>query len=456
MVFALTWGSVQLLVMPPFQVPDEPHHFFRAWGVSRLQLVNRDLNLALPEQVVTLVQNISRDRVENGAVRVSQLLPYFQERITRTERVVGERFCAYNPLGYLPQAAGIRLAAALDLSPLHAFYFGRFFNLLCAGLLIFWAISAAPWGRDIFLLVSLFPMTVHQLASLSNDALTLAGLLLFTSQLLYFSTKPRLSAAALFYLAALSLVLVHIKPGYIAYLLLFFVLSSRQFSAGRRYYIYLLTVFWANLAMIYMLSNLIEIDKYVALIHHISTRDQLQFIIENPHKFLIIFINTLFQQPIFTFKSMIGVLGWLNLFFPDFFYVFMVIAFGLIVLTNNDTVMPTLRQRAVFFSIALGTLFIILTLQYLFWTELKAPYIITFQGRYFIAVCALVLLGFHRPGIVACSRDSRFQTWRYRIICLVFFIISVYTSLAVIHHYKGYYSGNIMYSIDNIIFTKGF
>jgi hypothetical protein len=64
--FALVWGIVQLLIMPPFQVPDEPAHFLRAWGVSDFQFVNHQLNVRIPGNVIKLWKDTEIIDVRNG------------------------------------------------------------------------------------------------------------------------------------------------------------------------------------------------------------------------------------------------------------------------------------------------------------------------------------------------------------------------------------------------------
>ena len=102
---------------------------------------------------------------------------------------------SYGPVGYVPQAAGIAIGRLIGVEPLTAFYLGRLTNLLISIALAFFAIRLAPFGKPLFLLIGLLPMTMFELASLSCDALTISGAIFFTALLLWASTKEALRGA---------------------------------------------------------------------------------------------------------------------------------------------------------------------------------------------------------------------------------------------------------------------
>ena len=209
--FALSWGIIQLFILPPFQVPDEQTHFLRAWGVSNFQFVCKDMKVMVPENILRMAVEVDPVKVKNKLCFFNDVKKYFKERVSSIEKEVSNHFCAYNPIGYIPQAVGIRFGRILDLSPLHIFYLGRLFNLLTAVFLIFNAIKFAPFGKEIFLFTGLLPMTIHQLASLSCDALTISGLMFFTSQVLSLSQRTYIKYTSLVYLILSSLIFIQIK-----------------------------------------------------------------------------------------------------------------------------------------------------------------------------------------------------------------------------------------------------
>ena len=88
---------------------------------------------------------------------------------------IDSRVANYGPIGYLPQAAGIAVGRLFGAPPLICFYLARLANLLVAVTLLFFAIRLAPFGKQLFVLMALLPVTMMELASVSSDALTIAG-----------------------------------------------------------------------------------------------------------------------------------------------------------------------------------------------------------------------------------------------------------------------------------------
>ena len=132
-------------------------------------------------------------------------------------------------------------------------------------------------------------MTIHQLASFSNDALTLSGLMFLTSQIIYFSQKTTLNTKNLIYLLILSIIFIQVKPGYVAFLLLFLILSYRQFPSKKIYLLFLFLILISNLMLFYILSNLIDIEKFIKLIPQIRPKEQIDFILKNPFEYIYSF-----------------------------------------------------------------------------------------------------------------------------------------------------------------------
>lgn len=441
--FALLWGTIQVLIMPPFQVPDESAHFLRAWGVSDFQFINYDLNIQVPKNVLLLIWEISPDDVRKGKSCLEKLLTHFNDIIGPKDSVTGVNFCAYNPIGYIPSAIGISMAIKLNLSPLHAFYLGRFFNLLTGILLIFYAIKHSPFGKEIFLFTALFPMSIHQLASLSNDSLTLSGLIFFTSQILYFSQRSKLNIKVLVYLLMLSISFVQVKPGYIAFLLLFLILSANQFSSRKEYLSFLFLIIICNLLVFYLLSNIADLEKFIKNIPQIRPKEQIDYIIKNPFEYVIIFTKTLLRHPWHDLKSMLGILGWLELIFPNKYYLFIIIALLVTLVFTDEDVNLKYYQRIIFFSVFFMSLFIIFTLQYIFWTEPCARRIEGFQGRYILSAFPLLILSIYKIKSLP-IKFSKNGIITGLFLVLVFLIIATTSTINIYNHYYNYYNNECL------------
>ena len=215
-VVALIVGLAYVFITPPFAVPDEDNHFWRALAVGRGHLVaKRGLDsIPMPKSIETFTWVIERTSPEqnlSAKLRTVAAIRYDG----RTGRPI--RFAAwYSPFPY----AATALVAALPLRPAIVFYGGRIANLLAAVLLIALAIRIAPQYGSIFAAAALLPMSLYELASLSADAITIALAWLFTALLL---APPR--RASLIALVGFASGLC--KPAYFLIVLLVFVTPLR-------------------------------------------------------------------------------------------------------------------------------------------------------------------------------------------------------------------------------------
>ena len=178
LVVALAWGLMQVFIVPPLQVPDEGDHWFRAWALTDGQLT------ADPQGMLELPGTFANSvGFYTGQISDTRVLPaslvglpgftgyedLFNGTGSSSSVKVASRVGSYGPVGYLPQAAGIGLGRLVGASPLACFYLARLANLVAAVTLLFFAIRLAPFGKQLFVLIALLPMTMFELASVSCD-----------------------------------------------------------------------------------------------------------------------------------------------------------------------------------------------------------------------------------------------------------------------------------------------
>lgn len=229
LVIALAWGVAQVFIVPPLQVPDEGDHWFRAWALTDGQLTaDRQGMITLPGSFARTVDLYTRlvgsDRALpaslEGQTGFSGYADLFNGTGPSGAVKVASRVASYGPVGYLPQAAGIGIGRLVGAPPLTCFYLARLGNLFAALALLFFAIRLAPFGRQLFMLLALLPMTMFELASVSCDALTISGAMFFTSLALWASARVTLRRTDVALVVAAAAVLLNVKPGYWALVLL--------------------------------------------------------------------------------------------------------------------------------------------------------------------------------------------------------------------------------------------
>jgi uncharacterized membrane protein len=397
---ALAWGLAMVLIVPPFQAPDEPAHYLRAWSVA-------DLQLAMPaDQIVQVPQNVASLPARIGSATSNWTSNSYSTTKARSllwepispKDVDSGGAAAYGPIGYVPQAVGVDVARLLGHSPLLGLYFGRLMNLLASVAIVFLAIRLLPFGKPLMALMALFPMVISLTASMSPDGLALSGALLFIALVLSRSQRESVTPRDVVWLGVVGAVLLNAKPGYAVLAILVLALVPRQLGGWARYakcvggVVALAAAVAAGLLVVTPQAS----SGSLATLGIAGTneRAQLSFIAHHPHAFLNVLDATFQTYATPLAQQIYGVLGWLNVFLP---YVGMLVM-GLAVVVfmgSAEPVRTTPWQRFVMVVTACVLTVTVCVSLYLGWSPVASPLVIGLQGRYFIPVAALVLFSIY-------------------------------------------------------------
>ena len=413
LVIALAWGIAQVFIVPPLQVPDEGDHWFRAWALSDGQLTaDRQGMVTLPSAFAPQVELYRRLIGDAGKMPLSlegQVGFSSYEQLfngpdrTGTVKVVS-RVSAYGPVGYLPQAVGIALGRLAGATPLASFYMARLANLLAAVVLLFFAIRLAPFGKQLFVLLALLPMTMFELASVACDALTISGAMFFISVVLWASRRATLRWVDLVVILSAAALLLNVKPGYWALVLLVLLLRPAQLGGRMRF-----AAFAAANAL--AVAGVFLIDfSLTATDGHLEAgggpHAQLLFILHDPLSFLaILWTNTLDELPGWTLET-IGVLGWLRVFLPMALYLFVVVAAVAFVVRMREEVDLEPWRRVLLAAVG-ALVFLTMAVALYAFLEPTGSQRVFFQGRYLAPVWLLLLLSIYGMRFAASYRGVR-------------------------------------------------
>jgi hypothetical protein len=179
-------GLLWVVATPPFEVPDEPAHFFRAWAISTGQVSvpqgDGVFGAWIPSDVVATVETLlrrSERRLGQPPPADSAIPPnsprgrliFLTARSTAPKRAAAFTAPSYTPVGYIPAVVAIAASRAAGGSTLTSLYAVRFANLAAASLLILAALRIAPMGRWTIALCAMLPMQLFIRTSASIDAL---------------------------------------------------------------------------------------------------------------------------------------------------------------------------------------------------------------------------------------------------------------------------------------------
>jgi uncharacterized membrane protein len=430
-------GAISMIVLtPPFQVPDEQEHFHRAYQLSELQLRGsvRDGRAGgtLPSSLIELVEDFLGTRAIHTGRRITAQ-PLRQTWLAlerplepnRREFVDFTSTAFYSPMAYLPQAIAIIGGRWLGVGPLALLYLARLANALVAVALLTWAVRLMPIGREAVMVAGLLPMPVFEYASVAPDAGVIGTAFLFTAVALRAQLRGCWTGGEVAIAAVSGLVFCSQKLVYAPLL----VLGLPTALTGSRVKQTLLaeavilvvalgaTAFWIRFSL----------SKAIAPFPGMSIADQGAYIATHPLAYCKAIAHSLWNYSpyrYYYYRSLVGILGWLTLVLPKFAYVLPAGALLLSVLAQPGDA-PRLPAYAVAWNVFLltGSIFLIMTSQYLIFTQVGAWRVEGLQGRYFIPLLPLSIA-------TACSvvrlRPSR------KASVLVFLVVTAIVAVEIL------------------------
>lgn len=185
---ALVFGLAFILLIPPFQTPDENVHIYRAYELSELKLPSETsgekhgsyLPAAIRETEIVVHGNLDVLGVSKGQLQFNYNEKYrlgytkgalFDIKIDDNNRIFYNTAGnpVYNPISYVPQAlatAFLRLCGAPFIVIVYAI---RFLNLLIWIIITYFAIKIIPCRKWTIAGISLLPVVLSQAISPGLD-----------------------------------------------------------------------------------------------------------------------------------------------------------------------------------------------------------------------------------------------------------------------------------------------
>lgn len=403
LVAGLLFGLGLAVVTPPFQVPDEPAHFYRAYRVSegRLDLIPpaEGVGVDLPESILAVTDL-------NGG------LPFHPERKIAPETIRAafriplapdRRAPAWLPntlqypfVPYVPQALGIALGRLFGASPLVLLYLARLMNLIAGTLMVVIAVRRLPAFQWLAVMVALTPMALFLRASASADV-TSAGaafLVVGAAASLAWGEGPA-RRSDLFLLAASTVALCGSKAAYFPLAFLAFLIPAARFPRGGR--ARFLTIQMALTFAVTLYA--IAVSRVVGSINvspAVDASRQIRGALADPLGFLAIVATDYATHAHRYAGQLIGKLGWLDTKLPmPFLLSYLAVLLGLLFVDTSPRIEVRPWQRAFIAALVLTALVLISASQYAVWTPYGAKYIEGLQGRYFSPLVPAAVWALH-------------------------------------------------------------
>lgn len=424
LTLSLISGLIMAAFNPPFAgVPDEPAHFYKSWSVAEgnLRCSNED---SIPKSAQELPDKIKPVSYEGAGKKfvVANFKNLLFSKDGDEKATIGGAVCATTPIGYLPQALGLRLGNALGFSALGNFYLARIFNLLVAVFLTYLAIRIIPFGKIVLLLIALLPMTLQQFASLGYDGLHISLIFLFVAFILKLAAgKEKIGNREIFVLIALSLLAFNIKQGFIVLAPLVFLIPISNYRSKKAYWFSIISVILLNLFAFYIIRLIFK--DLNALPAGVDMAQQVKFVVFHPINFVNVVFETIYRNFSFFLESFFFKPGWLKSSLPHLWYIFMLVGFIFLIRNEEEEVALTKKQRALMFLTFIVSLLFVFLSMYLFWTKVGATSVKGVQGRYLLSIMPILIFSFYKSKF---NFKLDFIKRHLNIFVLIFVLISFF------------------------------
>jgi uncharacterized membrane protein len=402
-VMALVAGLVLVFVNGPFEAPDEPNHFSRAYQISEGRFFSERIDNKAGDRLPASIPNTThtfKNFSSNSKTKVNKelLISALKTPLNGQERIfVSFPNTVINfPLCYFPQAIGIYAARLVGISPLKMMYAGRMMSLFCWIILMYIAIRLTPVFKWVMVLVGIMPMNLYLAASLSADTMINACAFLFIALVLSerFRDKGLMTMGKRAGIGVVSIALSVMKLVYAPLAAFIFMVPASSFGSNRKRVVYVLSVLGLSLLAIILWG--FEIRRVYVPLNNSNMPLQLSNMFADPWKYLCVLANTTPEQLKCYYYTLVGVLGWLEIWLPRWIYVtyIPVIVAASIFEPAYKRRTLYLWEKATFLALCFLSCFLIYTAQYLTWNKAGSLLVEGVTGRYFIPLvipCMLIL-----------------------------------------------------------------
>jgi uncharacterized membrane protein len=304
------------------------------------------------------------------------------------------------PIGYLPQALGIAIGKAADMSVFNTLLLSRLLNGAFAIVVSALALCICRRGRFVMFTLLLMPMTLSLFASCNQDAMliSVAAMAFALVSRVVAEGRPASPRTSALLAACLTFVALA-RPPY-SPLLLLLLIPGLLPAWGRK------PAWVSGIALVGLLAILTAIwvtafaftpAAKLGQAHGADPGAQLLYVVRNMDAVPGLVLATFIRNGVAYVLSLIGVLGWFDTRFSSAYYGFAAIALLAALVaeaTHDEEGRP--RATAIVFLAVLAAGAALFFTEYLIWNPVGHPMIDGVQGRYLIPLAMAAGIGLPR------------------------------------------------------------
>lgn len=390
LLLIIPFGFVYMFTVMPGHIPDEIVHYSSAYDVINGDIIGSSVLVDIPEDILS-----------NNHESMTKYYQFDNALFESTDysKTGKTTNSGYSLILYFPAIIGIFIAKALGLSAMFGYLLSRILTFLAAIILCYHVIKTIPFAKYFMLVYMFTPMFIHQMVSISSDALTNPILLLFIAYVLkLYVQKTKINFKNIITLSVIIVAISFLKYGYIPILLLLIPLFPKLWKMNAKNKCLLIgsillailicgfTYIWANYLRNTTVINDVTPDQVNAIY-------QIKGIINDPSRFIYVLTNTLNingGEYIITFTGLR--LGWLNLNVPAYLMYLYLIFMGLSLFFEKTKDNITKFEKICFLITGIILCVFVLFGLFIGWTAVGAELVSGVQGRYFIPILLLFFL----------------------------------------------------------------
>ena len=388
-------------ITPPFQVPDEVGHFWRAASIAEGYVVpemdESGSFATVADGIKGIVFVLWRDiggRTE-AKITWAQFTTAWDVALRPDEPKVVRIPGAYTPVPYAPQVLAALAGRIASLRPIVTFYLGRVFNAIAFVLIVAAAIRVTPVLKAGFAVAGLVPMASFLAGSWSPDAMTVAMSFLLAALLLRaIHVQGVITSREIAAIIAVSVLLALCKPAYFLIALLALAIPAARFrSTSHRVLVMALVVgLTAGGVALSMFHSQRAFVRFAG--QAVDPPAQLRRVLDQPLRFVALVASEIGGRFDYVEQG-IGRLGMLDVHLPRAVIWLELIAMVVAAVATETRVRPPARVIAVLAAAATAGGIAFST--YIGWNPPCAAAIDGLQGRYFIPILPLLMIALAMP-----------------------------------------------------------
>lgn len=443
---ALIFGILFLVLIPPFQSPDENSHFKKSYQISKgnlyAQKKGKKVGDYFPKDMINYIdEKITYMGERDKKYKYSSLIFDNYNNMNYNDKKFVEFSTANTfPIVYFAPSIGIVFSKVcarifgLDMvSTAYMLYFARLFCLITSIFITYYAIKTTPVYKKTFTIVALMPMTLYLSSMITYDNVINSLVFLTLAIILknkYDKNIKKISKKDLIILTIIAIILFNVKVIYSLIFILMLLIPVEKYG-GRKIMIKKAIIMIFAIIVITILFKIPILLNSSTAENSSITSKQLSFVINHPIKYLGILGNNIIKQRFFQFSSLAGMFGLVDTYLPFVFIPFIYIFLLLTSLADDSMEKIKIDSKFKIFLLIYILLDIvaIYSVMYISWTskstyKIGGPDILGVQGRYFIPLVLPFLMLFSNK-IIKENKVLNIVRNNYLLLSTIFLTVSI-------------------------------